>query len=112
MDGQNFNNEQNPYQDNITTPANKPDALAIVSLVAGILSIVLVCCTMYWAIIPAIVGIVCAVMSKKNNGKTGIATAGLICSIVGIVLAVIWTIIGVGALALVGMSEYSELLNQ
>lgn len=132
MDGQNFNNdnfnndnfsyEQNVYQDNSfntanqayngytqqAAPANKADALAIISLIAGILSIV-ICCTAYWALIPAIVGIVCAIISKKNNGTTGVAIAGLVCSIVGAVLAIVW-FIAVGIVAF-GMNEYSEIMN-
>ena len=122
MDGQNFNNEQNEqnnYYENSTTVTqdttvaeaapNKADALAIISLVAGILSIVL-CCAMYWAFIPGILGIVFSIISSKNNGKTGVAKAGLICSIVGMVLALLWLIVGVGLLAMIGMSEYASYM--
>lgn len=84
MDGQYYYNDQNGN-------SNKADALAIISLIAGILSIV-ICCTTYYSLIPGIIGIVCSIISKKQNGKTGIATAGLICSIIGCVLAVLWTI--------------------
>ncbi len=94
------NTQNNPVVDNNGNNAPKADALAIVSLVMGILSIVLVCCTSYIAIIPGVVGIVCSVLSKKNNGKTGVATAGLICSIVGIVFAVIYTLIGLWGLSM------------
>lgn len=106
MDNNNMNNEQNNfYQDNtadvnVQTPVNntvetpkKADTLAIVALVCGILSIVLSCCTAYIGIIPGIVGIVCSILSKKNNGKTGVATAGMICSIIGIVIGIVWTIV-------------------
>lgn len=122
MDGQNFENQNtNNYQDNTNvtqsspvvdnTPANKTDALAIVSLVAGILAIVMACCVTYVGIVLGIVGIVCAVMSKKNNGKSGMATAGLICSIVGIVLAIIMIILAYAGLALLSEAgiDYSSL---
>lgn len=105
MDNNNMNNEQNNfYQDNTDvqaqTPvnntvetANKADTLAIVGLVCGILAIVLACCTSYIGAFPGIAGIVCSVMSKKKNGKTGMATAGLVCSIIGVVIAVVYTIV-------------------
>lgn len=123
MDGQNFENQNNNYQDNTNVTqgssapaadnasANKTDALAIVSLVAGILAIVLACCYTYAGIILGIVGIVCAVMSKKNNGKSGLSTAGLVCSIVAIVLAVIMIILAIAGLAILSEAgiDYSSL---
>lgn len=106
MDGQNFENEQNTtveaeqsnhYQDNTAIwvppvyaePAqqNQSNALAIVSLVMGILSIVFACCYGI-GIVFGIAGIICAVVGKKN-GTSGIRTAGLICSIIGTILSVL-----------------------
>lgn len=96
MDGQNFYNDQNEN-------TNKADALAIISLIAGILSIV-ICCTTYYSLIPGIIGLVCSIISKKQNGKTGIATAGFVCSIIGCILAVLWTlfvlVVGTAGLAM------------
>jgi len=119
MDGQNFNNEQeNMYQDNTATvtetvapvveevPEKKTDALAVISLVTGIISLLLMCCYPYVGIFFAIAGIILAIVSKKKNGKSGLATAGLICSIIGVVLSVIMLIllvVGVAALAGMGM---------
>lgn len=112
MDNNNMNNEQNNfYQDNTNTQAQAPvynaepeqkktDVLAIISLVCGILAIILSCCTSYIGLIPGIAGIVLAIISKKQNGKSGMATAGLICSIVGIVIAIIITILGLLGLAM------------
>lgn len=131
MDGQNFENEQNvtteqPMQENnyqeatytapvtpvvAAVPEKKTDALAITSMVLGIVSIVAVCCLpTIVGIILAVVGIVLSVISKKNNGKSGMATAGLVCSIVAIVLAVITIIlaaIGVAFLSSLGMDMNS-----
>lgn len=134
MDGQNFQNDQvtentqteqsaqqNYYQDNTAAstpqytqnpagvPEKKTDALAIVSLVLGILSILLACCS-YIALLPGIPGIICAILSKKQNGKSGLATAGLVCSIVGIVLGIIMTILGVLGVAILG-DGLSNLYN-
>lgn len=98
MDGQNNVTETNNYQDytanvepTVETVVEQPkqtNSLAIVSLVLGIISIVLGCCGSWIAIVLGIGGIVCAVMANKQ-GKTGMAKAGLICSIVGIVLAIV-----------------------
>ena len=128
MDGQNFQNEQNTteesvqatnnYQDYtanvepvVTTTVEQPkqtNSLAVVSLVLGIISIVLGCCGSWIAIVLGIGGIVCAVMANKQ-GKTGMAKAGLICSIVGIVLAIIVLIAAiVFSVALIG-SEMDTL---
>lgn len=103
MDGQNLQNEQNNVQENIATQVpptvvtteaqNTTDPLAIVGLILGILSIVMSCCA-YWGLIPGIIGLVLAILSKKK-AKSGLATAALVCSIIGIVLALLITIIGV-----------------
>lgn len=78
------------------------NVLAIVSLVLGILSIVLGCCTGWIGALFGIGGIICAVFANKQ-GKTGLAQAGLICSIVGIVLGILITILAVVfSIAMVG----------
>lgn len=109
MDNNNMNNEQNFYQDNTAAQAQAPvveattekktDVLAIISLVCGILAIILSCCTAYIGLVPGIAGIVLAIVSKKQNGKSGMATAGMVCSIIGIVFAIIITVLGVLGLA-------------
>lgn len=114
MDGQNFQNEQNqqneqnPSFDSVQSTTNnyqdyttyaqpqtvveeqpkQTNALAIVSLVLGILSLVTCCCTGWLSMILSIGGIVCAVLANKKS-KSGMATAGLICSIVGILLGLV-----------------------
>lgn len=105
MDGQNLQNEQNNVQENATQQYQVPptvvttetqnatDPLAIVGLILGILSIVMSCCA-YWGLIPGIIGLVLAILSKKK-ANSGLATAALVCSIIGIVLALLITIIGV-----------------
>lgn len=105
MDGQNLQNEQNNVQENTTQQYQVPptvvttetqnatDPLAIVGLILGILSIVMSCCA-YWGLIPGIIGLVLAILSKKK-ANSGIATAAMICSIIGIVLALIITILGI-----------------
>ena len=72
--------------------SGQTDGLAIASLVLGIASIIMTCCITYVAIVLGIVGIVLAVQSNKKQ-KSGLATAGLVCSIIGIAIAVICIII-------------------
>lgn len=91
MDNQNFQNnsyEQSGYQQPVPPQEpKKTDTLAIVSLILGIISIV-ACCYIYVAIPLGIGGIVCSVISKKKQ-KSGLATAGMICSIIGIVITIL-----------------------
>lgn len=110
MDGQNMGNEQNRenersnqpaqysyYQDNTANipymaPMDqweppKVNALQVVGLVCGIIGIIS-CCAGFIGIIFAIVGLVCAILGNRQ-GKTSIGTAGLVCSIIAIILNVI-----------------------
>ena len=84
-------------------PENKDtNVLAIVSLVLGILSIVLGCCSGWIGALFGIGGIICAVFANKQ-GKSGLSKAGLICSIVGIVLGILITVLAVVfSMAMVG----------
>lgn len=107
---------QNNYQDNTANvpyqapsgddgPA-KANGMQIASLVVGICSIVLGCCWAYLGIILGIVGIILAIMGNKN-GKHGIGTAGFVCSIVGLALAIVWIVLSAvfGAAALQMLQE-------
>lgn len=110
MDNQNFQNnsyEQQPAYQQPVPPEQpqKTDTLAIVSLILGIAAIVMSCCVTYLAIGLGIGGIICSVMSKKKQ-KSGLATAGMVCSIIGIVVAVLWIIIGVAALGWLAANGY------
>lgn len=77
------------------------NGLAIASMVLGIVSIILMCfptifCYGTWVL--AIVGIVLAAVAKKK-AKSGMATAGLVCSIIALALWVVY-IIGIVALGI------------
>ena len=79
---------QPPYQ-NVVRPVvfqekSNTNGFAIASLVLGIISI-----PFGVLIIPSILGIVFAVISKKGNLMCGIAKAGLVCSVIGLALAVL-----------------------
>lgn len=89
------NTYSNTYEQPVTpSEPQKNDTLAIVSLILGIAAIVFGCCVTYLGIALGVGGIICSIMSKKKQ-KSGMATAGLVCSIIGIVLAVIWIVFSV-----------------
>lgn len=97
-DAQNYNNStygNQPYQSesyynyqpNVQPPVveNGSKALAIISLVCGIISIVMMCCS-FLSLICGIVAIVLAVVYKSKTVYKkfdGMSLAGLICGIIG-----------------------------
>ena len=88
-----------------TAPVQQPENKEN-NVLAIILSIVLGCCTGWIGALFGIGGIICAVFANKQ-GKTGLAKAGLICSIIGIVLGIIITILA----AVFSVAFMSELAN-
>ena len=81
--------------------ANK---LAIASFVISILSVILCCCSPYVMIIGGITSITLAVLSKRDTGRMhGLAIAGLVISIIFLVLAILTLIMGV---FLLGNTEF------
>ncbi len=94
MDNNNMMNEgfeQPVYEQPVyAQPEKKSNTKAILALVFGILSILISCCCTYLGIALGIAGIILAVVSKGDNyGKmSGMAIAGMICSILAIVISV------------------------
>lgn len=85
--------------------------MGIASLVLGILSLVIGLISAgalgWFGAILAIIGIVLGAIGRKNPEKRGIATGGMICSIVGLVLCLIYyvaCVACVGGLAAMGNS--------
>lgn len=115
MDNNNMMNngfESQPYsQPTYSQPAPQggTNVKAILALVFGILSILTCCCYGVVSIILGIVGIVMAVLAKKDNmGQfPGMAIAGLVCSIIGILLGVAYWV-----LFLIGISADPSILNE
>ncbi len=76
--------------------------MAVASLVLGIVSLVFMFIPGIGSIAPilAIIGIVLSVLGKKQlaatGQPTGVATAGLVCSIIGLVISGIFTLICAG----------------
>ena len=78
---------------NNTPVKDNSKAFSITALVLGILSIVggFIPYVSYCTLVFGIVGIVFGVKGRKTSpaGKTGMATAGLVCAIVGTALSVL-----------------------
>jgi hypothetical protein len=85
-------------QNNTTTPANgnAGKGMGIAGMILGIVAIIVsfVPCFGFWAIVLAVVGLVLSVVSmsqaKKAGASKGMAIAGLICSILAIIIGSIW----------------------
>lgn len=90
------NNMQQPqgqYPYNNNQPVQKSaDALSIVSLVIGIISILSSFCLVYIGSIIGIPALVCGIIANNKN-KNGIAKGGIICGIIGIVLGIVMTVV-------------------
>lgn len=99
-------NTQNVYSSTYAEPAASGETstpgLAVASLVMGIVSIALSCCCGV-GMIFAIAGIIMAISANKQV-KTGVATAGIICSIVGGV----FSLFGLAAFGLEFMAAMAE----
>lgn len=89
--GQQYNGYQNnqanfPYQTPVGNGGPAPaNGLQITSLVCGVLAICFSCCFGVPGFILGIVGIICGVNGNKESSN-GLGTAGLVCSIVGLIL--------------------------
>ena len=122
MEDQNLSNGSDNYQDytsnalyqNSYQPQQEPpkqtNVLAIVGMILGIISILAGCCGWY-SLFLGIPGIICSILARKQ-GKSGMATAGIVCSVIGIILGILMTVLAVGLLAVLGsVPEYQELLQ-
>lgn len=82
---------QYSYQpDQQRQPQKQNNTLAIVGMILGILSILAGCCGWY-GLLLGIPGLICSIISRKN-GKSGMSVAGIVCSIIGILIGVLMTI--------------------
>ena len=66
---------------------NNKKGFAIASLVVGIVGTVF-CCAWYISIACAVVGLILGIMSNKAS-KTGMATAGIVLSVIALVLSIV-----------------------
>ena len=85
--------------------------MGVASLVLGIISLVIDVFTggaAGWiGAIFALIGTILGAVGRKNPEKKGIATAGMVCSIIGLVLGIIMYVACVGCLAGAGIISES-----
>jgi len=107
-------------QDQFTSPYNAPvqapgpNGFQITSLVLGILSILCCFCIGFFWGIPSIIfsvaGLIFGIVGNKKN-KHGVGTAGIVCSIIGLVLAIIVLLFTVLVFGLASSMNYTDLLE-
>ena len=102
-----YNTTTTDYYNEVPGP-NKANALQIIGLVLGIIGIVVCCCLACGGLVFGIAGLICSIIGNNQNGRNGIGTAGMVVSIVAIVLSIINMILG-GVLSASGL--YNEILN-
>ena len=89
----------------------RTNGLQIAGLVCGILAICTSCCYGIPGIIFGIIGLICALIGN-NRSKSGVGTAGLVCSIIGIVLGVAALIYYIWAIAYLNEIGYLDMILQ
>ena len=99
-------------------PASVPDkahGLGIAGMVLGIVGLVFafIPCLNFVGIILGVVGVILAAVgrSKSPKDKQGMATAGVVCSILAIVIGVIWWYRLANA-AKEGIGSFNDFANQ
>lgn len=94
-----------PYQTPNRSPLRSTNSMAAASLVMGILSVVLICCGFSFCF--GALGIIFALLSRRNGPMEPQAKAGLGLSIGG-------TVIGIALIIFltIGNSQYSEILQE
>ena len=97
------------YNDPYSTPNtpltnDKSNGMGIASLILGICSIAICCCYGVGAI-PAIIGLILGILQNKKNAN-GIATAGIVLGIIGILLNVVWLIYMIIFLSEDGLQDF------
>jgi len=78
----------------------KPVGMSVASMVLGICSIVFICIIPYVPFLTGIIGIILAGVALKNDaGGRGMAIAGLVLSIIAVVIYAIVLILGAAVLS-------------
>ena len=81
--------QQNQYQYQYPQQPPESPGFGVASMVLGIISLCLSCCAYFISIPCAIVGIILGLIGLKKQAGQGMATAGLVCSIISFIPAII-----------------------
>lgn len=117
MDGNNMNYQNNTYQQ--PAPAQPGKGFGIASMVLGIIALLITllsCCLPFLLILSGLLGllsIVFGIIAIAKKGGKGMGIAGLICSGIGLLLAIVILIfsilVGAGLMAMPAfMEEYED----
>lgn len=79
--------------------------MGVASLVLGIISIVAACFGLGvpFGAILGLIGVILGAVGRKNPEKAGISTGGLVCSIIGLVLSLVFFIACASCLGAAGV---------
>ena len=119
MSDQNFNQtDNNNYQDYNYNQYQQPtpeqpkqtNVLAIVGMILGIISILAGCCGWY-SLVLGIPGLICSILSRKQE-KSGMSVVGIVCSVIGMIIGILMTIIAFGVIALFATDPSYQKLFQ
>ncbi len=92
---------------NTTQEAAPSSAMAIISLVLGIFSLIC-CCTVVPAVSAAAIGLILGIISLKNNyGGKSMATAGIVLCSIGLAIGAVMGIFGLIGSAITGLYNMS-----
>lgn len=87
---------------------NQNKSFGIACLVCGILSLLCCCCSEWLGIGLAVASIILFILERKvAKQKTGLATAGLVCGIISIVISILGMIFA----AIILSSGFMEILE-
>lgn len=89
-------------ENNVQTTSEEKNPMAIAGLVLGIVSIVFSFLYVWIGLATGIVGIVLSVKGRKLIAKKGLATAGLVLSIIGVSLSGIFVACALCVIGTVG----------
>lgn len=109
--GQEEHNQNRGYNPNqgYRPPMNQDNGFATASLIVGIVSLLFACCTGIGGIMLGALGIVFAILSRKNEPMATNAKVGLGISIGGILLGII---VLAATLMFVSSGEFQRELNR
>lgn len=98
------------YFNTVQPPKAEPNGYAIASLILGIVSLVLCCCSCV-SIVTSILAIVFAILSRQGQPMRGNALGGMICGIVSLVATVLVTGCLLLSIAETNYEDLDDFLN-
>jgi hypothetical protein len=101
--GQNYGNQPYGYGSPVQ-PVAQSNGVAIAALIVGIISVV-VCWIPFFGLVPPIVGIILGIIGRRKPVQQGISLAGLVLSIVGLVGALVITLLLVAGIIAAANSQ-------